>query len=582
MPRYDMPVSMLSVHDITVILLSLGVLLAAARLLGELFTKFNQPAVIGELLAGILLGPTVFGHLWPEGAAYLFPRKGNPPLVLQGISMVAAVLFLLVAGIEVELKRIFRQGRAAMAVSVTGIAAPFAIGLLAAWRLPEILGVGTKAEPRIFALFFATAMSISALPVIAKTLRDLNLYRSDLGMIIIASAIFDDLTGWFIFAIVLGMMEAGGGHDTWIGGTIGLTILFVLFMLTLGRWALHRILPWIQARTVWPGGVLGFAASLALLGAAFTEWIGIHAVFGSFMVGVALGDSSHLRERTRATIDQFVSFIFAPLFFATIGLKLDFLAHFDLRLTLIVLAIAMTSKIIGCGLGARFVGRMSWRESWALGFGMNSRGAMEIILGTIALDLQVINERMFVALVIMAMVTSLISGTAMQLVLRRRVIRRFSDYLHPKGFIHSMRAGDSESAIRELAEAASAAASLNAAAVAEAALQRERMMPTGIGLSVAAPHARLPGLTKPLVCVGFSREGIEFGAPDGERARMIFLLLTPSKDDGAQLELLADISRSFLNSQLREGALRVGGYTEFMALLKTREPQAGPPSAATR
>jgi Kef-type K+ transport system membrane component KefB/mannitol/fructose-specific phosphotransferase system IIA component (Ntr-type) len=565
----------LTAHEITVILLSLGVLLAAARLLGELFTKFNQPAVIGELLAGILLGPTVLGHLWPAAATYLFlpgEEKVRAPLVLQGIGNVAVVMFLLVAGIEVELKRIFRQGRAAMSVSISGIAAPFAIGLAAAWLMPTVLGRAAGVQPHVFALFFATAMSISALPVIAKTLRDLNLYRSDLGMVIIAAAIFDDLTGWIIFAIVLGLMAPGLEHGMGIGTTIGLTLGFVVFMLTLGRWMLHRILPWIQAKTVWPGGVLGFAMSLALFGAAFTEWIGIHAVFGSFMVGVALGDSSHLRERTRATIDQFVSFIFAPLFFASIGLKLDFLAHFDWLLTLLVLAIAMASKVVGCGLGSRFAG-MSWRESWAIGFGMNSRGAMEIILGLLALQAHVIDERMFVALVIMAMVTSLISGTMMQTILRRRVNRRFTDYLHPKGFINPLQATDRDSAIRELAQAASAITGLKAEAIESAVLQRERMMPTGIGLCVAVPHARVRGMTKPVVCLGFSREGIEFNAPDGEHSRMIFLILTPSEDDGAQLELLADVSRTFLNAQLREGSLRVTSFTEFVALLKTRESQ---------
>lgn len=559
----------LNQHDITVTLLALGTLLVSARVLGELFQKFRQPAVIGELLAGMILGPTVLKHVWPEFNNYLFSGTGEPATVMGGIATVAVVLFLLVAGIQVDLSRIFRQGRAAMTVSISGIVVPFGIGLLAAWLMPEVLGRPELTKPHVFALFFATAMSISALPVIAKTLMDLNLYRSDMGMVVIAAAIFDDLTGWFIFAIVLGLMQTDP-HSAWITGTIGLTILFVVFMLTLGRWIIHAILPWVQAKTAWPGGVLTFAVVLALLGAAFTEWIGIHAVFGSFMVGVALGDSSHLRERTRATIEQFVSFIFAPLFFASIGLKLDFLAQFDWRLTLIVLAIAMVSKVVGCGLGARYAG-LSWRESWAIGFGMNSRGAMEIILGTLALDLQVIDQRMFVALVIMAMVTSLISGTLMQAILKRKVLRRFTDYLNPKGFINPLVSNDRDGAIAELTQAAAGITGLNADAIESAVLQRERMMPTGLGLCVAVPHARLHGMTKPVVCVGLSHEGIEFEAPDGERSRMIFLILTSSEDDGAQLEILADISRTFLDAALRESGMRVGSFTEFMAMLKTRE-----------
>jgi mannitol/fructose-specific phosphotransferase system IIA component (Ntr-type) len=400
----------------------------------------------------------------------------------------------------------------------------------------------------------------------------LNLYRSDMGMVVIAAAIFDDLTGWFVFAIVLGLMQTGddvrGGM--WITGTIGLTILYVVFMLTIGRWTIHKILPWLQAHTTWPAGVLGFAVVLAFLGAAFTEWIGIHAVFGSFMVGVALGDSSHLRERTRTTIDQFVSFIFAPLFFASVGLRLDFFAHFDWLLTLIVLLIATVTKVVGCGLGARYAG-LSRRESLAIGFGMNSRGAMEIILGLLAHHYGVIDDRMFVALVIMAMVTSMVSGTAMQAILKRKAARRFVDYLHPRGFINPLQANDRDSAIRELAAAAATITGLNAQAIEGAVLQRERMMPTGLGLTVAVPHARVLGMNKPVVCVGMSRDGIEFHAPDGEHSRIIFMILTPSEDDGAQLEILADISRTFLDASTRESGLRVNSFTEFIALLRTRE-----------
>lgn len=559
----------LDAHEITVILLALGTMLASARILGEIFNKLHQPAVIGEILAGIILGPTVLRHLSPDLSYFLFPASGNAAVVLQGITTVAVILFLLVAGMEVDLSSIFRQGRAAMTVSISGIAVPFAIGLLAAWAAPDLLGREAGTKGYVFALFFATAMSISALPVIAKTLMDLNLYRTDMGMVVIAAAIFDDLTGWFIFAIVLGLMHPDSGQ-MWITGTIGLTIMYVAFMLTFGRWAIHWVLPWIHAKTVWPGGVLGFAVVLAFLGAAFTEWIGIHAVFGSFMVGVALGDSPHLRDRTRATIEQFVSFIFAPLFFASIGLKLDFLANFDMVLTLVVIAIAMISKVVGCGLGARYAG-MSSRESWAIGFGMNSRGAMGIILALLAREYQVIDDRMLVALVIMAVITSLMSGSMMQAILRRKVLRHFIDYLHPRGFINPLQAVRRDDAIRELSEVAGAITGLNPKAIESAVMQRERMMPTGLGLCVAVPHARLNGITKPIVCVGLSQPGIEFNAPDGERSRMIFMILTPAEDDGAQLEILADISRTFLDSSAREDAMRVASYTEFLAMLKTRE-----------
>jgi mannitol/fructose-specific phosphotransferase system IIA component (Ntr-type) len=398
---------------------------------------------------------------------------------------------------------------------------------------------------------------------------DLNLYRSDLGMMIVAAAVFNDLIGWIIFAVILGLLGTTAGHAMSIGATIGLILGFALFMLTGARWLLHRILPWIQAHSSWPGGILGFTLSLALLGAAFTEWIGVHAIFGSFLVGVAIGDTPHLRERIRAVIDQFVSSIFAPLFFASIGLKVNFLAHFDPPLVLVVLLIACFGKLAGCRYGAHLAG-VPPREAWAIGFGMNARGAMEIILGLLALQYGLIGERLFVALVIMALITSLMSGPAIQMLLRLKTPRRFADFLPARGFLQ-LQACSREEAIAELARAVAPLDGIGASAISQATIARERLMGTGIGNGLAVPHARLAGLHRPVVALGFSASGIHFEASDGKPAHLIFLILTPSHDDGVQLEILADIARTFRNDELRAQAFSVRKYTEFLALVKSGE-----------
>ncbi|MCI0454749.1 MAG: cation:proton antiporter [Candidatus Dadabacteria bacterium] len=558
----------LTSHEIFVMFLALGVLLGAARLLGEVAQRFHQPAVLGEICAGVILGPTVLGTIAPNLTGFLFPEQGGIKLVLEGLITLAVVLFLLVAGMEVDLSTIWRQGRRAFSLSISGIAIPFAIGFVAAWFVPRLLGREPGADPLIFALFFATALSISALPVVAKTLMDLYLYRSDLGMIIMAAAIFDDLTGWIVFAIILGMMGTSSEHGFGIGHAILLTLVFAVLVLTLVRWLIHWVLPWIQAHATWPGGVLGFALSLALLSAAFTEFIGIHAIFGSFLVGVAIGDSSHLREKTRSTINEFISFIFAPLFFASIGLKVNFTAHFDWLLVIFVLGIACVGKVIGCGLGARW-GGMAWREAWAVGFGMNARGSMEIILGLLALQYGVIGERMFVALVVMALVTSIISGPMMQRILNLRKPRRLTDYLTGKAFLNPLIANDRRGAIKELANALGASSNLNAEAVERQAWAEEEIMPTGLSNGIAVPHARIDRLNAPVVGVGLSRTGVDFDAADGEPAHIIFLILTPRDDDGAQqLGILADIAKTFENKETREKVLQVANYIEFLALLK--------------
>jgi Kef-type K+ transport system membrane component KefB/mannitol/fructose-specific phosphotransferase system IIA component (Ntr-type) len=561
-------------HEIVNMFFSLGLLLTLARVMGEIARKMNQPSVLGEILAGILLGPTVLGTLFPEIEQAIFPAQGVNPLVLKAMATLAVVLFLLVAGMELDLSAILRQGRTAALVSLLGIVVPFVLGFGAAFGVPTAFGADVTSNRLIFSLFIATAMSISALPVIARTLMDLSLYKSDFGMLIVAAAIVNDLAGWIIFAILLAMM-GGAAHSHSIPFTVGLTLGFALFMLTVGRWAIHRLLPWIQAYMSWPGGVLGFALSLALFGAAFTEWIGVHAIFGSFLVGVAVGDSSHLREHTRTTIERFISFFFAPLFFAWIGLQVDFVRNFDLPLVLIVMVIACAGKILGCMWAGRMA-KMPRNEAWALGVAMNSRGMMEIILGHLALQNGLIQERTFVALVVMALVTSTMTGPLMQRLLKSPRPLRLLDCLSTKTFKLNLTAQTREEAIHELIGQIGELPELSIETLETAVMIRERIMATGLSGGIAVPHARLAQLKAPIVAVGLAPHGIDFDAPDGEPAHIICLLLTPQHDQGAQLQILADIARSFSDEKFRDRIMRIGTFTELLALLKSQPaPHAG-------
>lgn len=558
----------LTSHNITVMFLSLGVLLFAARVLGELAQRMHQPAVVGELIAGVLLGPTILGTLAPEVSSLLFPRQGLNAIALETIATLAIVLFLLVAGMEVDLSTMWKQGKVGCKVGLTSIVIPFFVALAAALIVPGALGRHLNADPLIFALFLAIAISISALPVIAKTLMDMNLYRSDLGMVVISAAIFNDLIGWIVFAVVLGLIGNSTGNSNHIMMTITLTLVFAGTMLTIGRWLIHKVLPFVQAYTRWPGGELSFALILGLFGAALTEWIGIHAIFGAFIVGVAVGDSSHLREQSRVIIDKFVSFIFAPVFFASIGLKVNFLTHFDLSLVLTILVISCICKLAGGIIGARW-GGMPHREAWAIGFAMNSRGAMEIILGMIALEAGIINERLFVALIVMAIVTSLMSGPSMQMILRAEKKWRLRNILSPKLFLLGMKAGSRREAIHEMIVAACTdQEGLDAETVEKTVWAREEALSTGIGNGVALPHARIKGLKDSIAVVGISESGIDFDAPDGKPANVIFLVLTPTEDPGAQLEIASEIAKFFRDPRMSERVLHTKKFTDFLALIR--------------
>ncbi|MGE0758033.1 MAG: cation:proton antiporter, partial [Pirellulaceae bacterium] len=399
-------------------------------------------------------------------------------------------------------------------------------------------------------------------------------YRTDLGMVVVSAAVFNDLIGWTVFALVLGLLQPRPSTST-VGMTIAWTMLFMVTVLTLGRWLIHRALLFLQAYTHWPGGVLGFAFTLALLGAACTEALGVHAIFGSFLVGVALGASPRMQERTRAMMDEFVSFVFAPLFFALIGLRVDFIAHFDGQLVLLVLSVACASKFAGAVWGARW-GGFAARDAWAIGWAMNARGAMEIILGLLALEAGVIRQPLFVALVIMALATSALSGPAMRWILRRRQTRLLS-LLSSRMFVRDLNAETPREAIQELVGFVCRGSTLDAQHVESLVWAREEMAATGIGHGVALPHARLDGLESPLVAVGLSDAGIPFDAPDGQPAHVLFLMLTPGSEPTLQLDLSASIAGLFSDPRALGKVLRASNFTEFLATMRALDAQVERP-----
>jgi Kef-type K+ transport system membrane component KefB len=299
-----------------------------------------MPAVVGEIMAGILLGKTVLGRVAPDAFLWLFP-EGTPRTLLSGYTTVAAVLLLVVAGFEIDLTVVRRSSRAAILTSALGAAIPFAIGYGAGMALPD----GDLADPSrrgVHAAFLGIALSISALPVIARTLLDLGLMKTDLGIIVLSAAVCDDLVGWIGFTVLAREFVSTGSTDlVTIARSVGLTVAFVICTLVVVRPLVDRLLARLGDPQQEAGGrVLSMIMVLAMLGAAATEALGMHAVFGGFVMGLAIGDSSRLREHTRSILHEFVTNVFTPVFFATMALRVDFAAAFDLRLVVLVLSIA--------------------------------------------------------------------------------------------------------------------------------------------------------------------------------------------------------------------------------------------------
>jgi Kef-type K+ transport system membrane component KefB len=402
--------------DVINLLLQLASMLLLARVFAEIAQKFKQPAVVGEIIAGIILGPTVMGMISPDFFEFMFRSNPSANLALDGIVQMAVILLLFIAGLEVELHLVWSQGKSAVSISLLGLVIPFILGFIFPYFFPGFFGLAEGSQ-MLFSLFMGTAMSITALPVVVRILMDMNLFKTKMGMVIVAGAMVNDIIGWLIFSVILSFMGKSGNLS--LISTIGITLLFTVFMLTVGKGLLNKVLPWTNKKLAWPGGVLSLSMAFCFMLAAFTEWLGIHAIFGAFLFGVALGDSDHLSEKAKEIIHQFINNIFAPLFFVSIGLKINFFTNFDIWLVLVIIVISFAGKIIGSGYGALRSGYHKM-DALAVGFGMNARGAMEIILGLIALENGLIDEKLFVALVVMALVTSMTSGPLMKWAIKRK------------------------------------------------------------------------------------------------------------------------------------------------------------------
>ncbi len=554
----------LTAEQITTFLLSISIMLFAAKLLGELFIKFKQPAIIGEILAGILLGPTILGLISPSTFNFLFPQNNEIKVALDGITNIAVIMLLLVSGLEVDLSIVIKHRKTAVSTSIIGIIIPFILGFGITYFFPNLMGLLAAEDRIVFALFIGTAIAISSLPVIAKILMDLKIFKTQIGFIIISAAMLNDLIGWLIFSVILGMIGANS-HGLTFTETLIYTLLFVVFMLLVGRKIINKFLPWIQNKLSFPGSVLNFILILGFLGAAFTEFIGVHAILGAFIVGIAIGDSVHLKENTREIVQQFITNIFAPLFFVSIGLQVNFIANFNIVIVLVLLILALAGKVIGCSLGAR-IGGLKKNESLAVGFGMSSSGAMGIIIGLLALQFGLIHEEVFVGLVIMALFTSIASAPMMNYFLKQGDKTKL-EYLLKEKFVIFSNDKSKEKIIESLSELAAKELNISKEKILSEVLEREKITPTGIANYLAIPHAKIK-IKDPFIGVAINKDGINFEASDGLPGKIIVLLLTPENKNELQLQILAALVNKFKDVKNVEKLLTLENKTEFINSLK--------------
>ncbi len=328
---------------------------------------------------------------------------------MDALIQVCMLFFLFAAGLEMNLGVIKKQRSSIAWTSLMGILIPFIMGVGLVFLFPGLWGSHIEGSLTLFALFMGTALSISALPVIARILMDLKVMKTEVGMIVMGAATVNDLIGWSLFALILSNFAPQSVLHLPAYATFVLVLLTFVIMLTIGRTLGRKSQDWLKTHLPWPGAFLGLTIVFVLLMAALMELIGVHAVFGAFLVGTALSQNLDKRNEAHEMVYQFVMYFFAPLYFVSVGLRANFIQSFDPVLVLAVLAVACVGKVIGATLGAR-IGRLPMRQAMAVGFAMNARGAMEMILATVARDAGLIDDRIFVALIVMALFTTMLSG----------------------------------------------------------------------------------------------------------------------------------------------------------------------------
>jgi Kef-type K+ transport system membrane component KefB/nucleotide-binding universal stress UspA family protein len=428
-----------------VFLAQIVVLLVTGRLLGELLGRWGQPPVMGQLLSGILLGPSVLGHIAPGAELALFPHAPPQRAMLDAVAQLGVLLLLLLTGMETDLSVMRHCGRAAVSVSLAGIAVPFLFGAVAIELLPATM-LAHPQQRLLLALFIGTALAVSSVKIVAALVRELGFIRRTVGQIILAAAIIDDAIGWIVVSVILGLAQHGHVDLGVVARSVLGTLVFLVFSLTLGRRLVFHIIRWTNDHFLSELPVI--TVILVIMGAMAlaTDVIGVQTVLGAFVAGILIGESPILTRHIEEQLRGLIVALFMPVFFGLAGLATNVasLGRLDmLLLTAGLIAVASIGKFSGATLGGRLAG-LTGAESLAVGSGMNARGSTEVIIASVGLSMGLLNESFFTAIVVMALITTLAMPPMLRWALKRlpmrpeEAARLEREALESRGFLSSV------------------------------------------------------------------------------------------------------------------------------------------------
>jgi Kef-type K+ transport system membrane component KefB/nucleotide-binding universal stress UspA family protein len=383
-------------------------LLLCGRLLGEGMQRIGQPAIMGQLLSGVLLGPSVLGALSPGVEHALFPPVPEQKAMIDAVAQLGVLMLLLLTGMESDLSLVRRSSRTALSVSLAGIAVPFLCGILLGEALPDSM-LPDPARRLVTTLFLGTALAIASVKIVALTIRELNFLRRTIGQLIVTAAIIDDTIGWILLAIILGLAGHGTIDLASVGESVFGTLLFLAVSFTIGRRAVAWLIRWTNDNFVSDLPVITTILIVMGVMALITQAIGVHTVLGAFVAGILVGQSPILTRHIDEQLRGLIVGLFMPVFFGVAGLQANLAVLADpmiFALSLLLILIASVGKFSGAFLGGTF-GGLNWRECLALGWGMNARGSTEVVVATIGLGMGALSQTLFTMILVMAVVTTM-------------------------------------------------------------------------------------------------------------------------------------------------------------------------------
>jgi len=541
--------SFLSEHNLLIFLFQFALLLGLSKLVGLLFEKFKQSTITGEVLVGLLLGPAIFGKWLPQYQSFLFPRDPLQISMLETIAWFGNFYLLMETGLDVNFSKIWKQKGQALTIAMTDLIVPVLLAFIPIYLIHESFLIDPS-KRTIFTLFISTIMTISALPVAIRVMYDLNILKSDTGFLIISALTINDLIGWVVFTIILGIFSQSQVDFVVVAKLVVYTLGFTILSLTLLRKYVDKAMTLIHDKYGADTGLkTTFVFITGMLFGAITLKIGIHSLFGFFIAGIVLGEAKHFSENDRFVMNRLVHSLFVPVFFANIGLHLDFIRSFNWQIVLLFTVLGISARFVGAYIGA-ILAKQEKANLKTIAICHTAGGEMHIVVAILAFSAGLISQQIFVGIVVASIISTITFGPWLSRALKQKRKGLLSIIFSKDSILLDADFANKQDLIDHLSSVVAQKANLSVQMVQTEILLREEQMSTSMGRGMAFPHARLKGITHPLIYIVKNRRGLEWNSPDAKPVHWIFLIITPEDNPAAQLHILQNLAATISDKAL--------------------------------